>query len=65
MNNQRNTERNLKKHENYLTDEKSLLMELNLALDDFFVCERFVTDDGITVKLENGQSFLISIKEIS
>jgi len=64
MNNQRIAERATFEHENYLTDEKSLLMELNLALDDFFVCERFISDNGITVTLKNGQKFLISVKQI-
>lgn len=48
----------------YKTDETCLMQELILAMNDYFVWNAEARGNTATLRLENGQKFELSLKEI-
>ena len=49
---------------NYKIDEKSLLRELSIAIEDYFVCTAKQQDGSALLHFENGQQFRLELKEV-
>ncbi len=48
---------------NFRTDAESLFKEIKAILADFFVCDLTERDNVLLMRLENGQTFQLTVRE--
>lgn len=49
---------------NFRTDAKNLLEEMEPILSDFFVCDLSEAENAISMRLANGQTFKLTVQEV-
>lgn len=49
---------------NFRTDAKYLLEEMEPILSDFFVCDLSEAENAISMRLANGQTFKLTVQEV-
>ncbi len=48
----------------YIVDEESILLDLKALLRDFYVATYTQEEDALKLQFNNGQTFIISVKEV-